>query len=82
MIYEGAKDFTTVNGRVTVTDQKGNEVYIKLDSPDPRHAFCSVCSFKNTGKTLDLIKEELYFSGHREADKHFGFGFRWTRGSK
>ena len=70
------------NGRVTVTDQKGNEVYIKLDSPDPRYAFCSVCSFKNTGSTLDLIKEELYFSGHSEADRHFGFGFRWSKGSK
>ncbi len=82
MIYEGAKDFTTVNGRITVTDQKGNEVYIKLDSPDPRYTFCSVCSFKNTETALDLKKEELYFSGHPEADKHFGFGFMWKKGSK
>lgn len=28
-IYEGAKNFTTVNSRVTVTDQKGNEVYCR-----------------------------------------------------
>ncbi len=82
MIYEGAKDFTQVNGRVTITDQMGNEVYIKLDSPDPRYGFCSVCSFKNTVQGLVLTKEELYFSGHREADRHFGFGFRWTKGSK
>ena len=82
MIYEGAKNFTTVNGRITVTDQKGNEVYIKLDSPDSKYTFCSACSFKNTGTTLDITKEELYFSGHREADKHFGFGFSWRRGSK
>lgn len=82
MIYKGAKNFTTVNGRIIVTDQKGNEVYIRLDSPDPRYTFCSVCSFKNTGTTLDLIKEELYFPGHREADKHFGFEFNWTKGSK
>jgi tellurite resistance protein TerA len=82
MIYQGAKNFTTVNGRITVTDQKGNEVYIKLDSPDPRYTFCSVCTFKNTGTALDLKKEELYFSGHPEADKHFGFGFSWKKGSK
>ncbi len=82
MIYEGAKDFTTVNGRITVTDQKGNEVYIKLDAPDPRHTFCSACTFKNRGTTLELTKEELYFSGHPEADKYFGFGFSWTKGSK
>ena len=82
MIYKGAKNFTTVNGRIKVTDQKGNEVHIKLDSPDPKYAFCSACSFKNTGTSLDITKEELYFSGHSEADKHFGFGFSWTRGSK
>ena len=82
MIYEGAKDFTTVNGRVTVTDLKGNEVFIKLDAPDPRYAFCAVCSFTNTGGSLDLRKDELYFAGHRDADRHFGFGFHWTRGSK
>lgn len=82
LIYEGAKNFTTVNGRVTVTDQKGNEVYVKLDSPDPRYGFCAVCTFKNTGGALELKKEELYFPGHREADQHFGFGFRWQRGSK
>ncbi|SLM29406.1 putative Tellurium resistance protein terA [Desulfamplus magnetovallimortis] len=82
MIYKGAKNFTTVNGRVTVTDQEGNEVYIKLDAPDPRYAFCAACSFKNTGSGLDLTKEELYFSSHREADRHFGFGFDWVKGSK
>jgi len=82
MIYKGAKDFTTVNGRITVTDQKGNEVYIKLDAPDPKYTFCSVCSFKNTGSALDLKKEELYFSGHPDADKRFGFGFSWKKGSK
>ncbi|NWH04796.1 TerD family protein [Desulfobacter latus] len=81
-IYKGAKDFTTVNGRVTVRDHKGNEIYIKLDSPDPRHAFCATCSFTNTGESLDLRKEELYFPGHQDADKHFGFGFRWKRGIK
>ncbi len=82
MIYEGAKNFTTVNGRIMVTDQKNNQVYIKLDSPDPKYTFCSACSFKNTGTTLDITKEELYFPSHREADNHFGFGFRWTVGSK
>lgn len=81
-IYKGANDFTTVNGRVTVRDQKGNEIYIKLDSPDPKHAFCATCSFTNTGASLDLRKEEFYFPGHRDADRHFGFGFHWTRGSK
>ncbi len=82
MIYQGAKNFTEVNGRVMVKDHKGNEIYIKLDAPDPRYGFCAVCSFKNIGRSLDLTKHELYFASHKEADKHFGFGFEWVKGSK
>jgi len=82
MIYEGAKDFTTVNGRVTIKDKSQNEILVKLDSPNPNYNFCVACSFKNTGSNFELTKEELYFGGHPEADKHFGFGFKWKAGSK
>jgi tellurite resistance protein TerA len=29
-----------------------------------------------------ITKEERYFGGHEEADRAFGFGFRWRAGSK
>jgi len=83
MIYEGAPDFSSVNGRLTIIDPKGNEVLIPLNAPDPRICFCAAASFRNTGNHLDLIKEEKYFlNGHKEADQHYGFGFKWTTGSK
>ncbi|WP_163836708.1 TerD family protein [Spartinivicinus ruber] len=82
MIYEGARDFTTVNGRLTIIDHYNNEINIKLDAPNPNLTFCAACCFQNTGNTFDLRKEELYFKGHQEADNHFGFGFTWRRASK
>lgn len=82
MIYEGAKDFTTVNGRLTIKDQQHNEITIRLDASSPRLTFCVGCRFKNTGSAFDLAKEERYFTGHQEADRHYRFGFRWKAGAK
>ncbi len=83
MIYEGAADFSSVNGRVTIKDPKGNEIFIKLNAPDKGAPFCAAASFKKNGSSFDLVKEERYFSqGHKEADEYYGFGFKWQRGSK
>jgi tellurite resistance protein TerA len=82
LIYQGAKDFTSVQGRMTIRDHVGNEIFMRLDNPDRNRTFCSVCSFRKAGNTLEVIKEELYFQDHSYADHHFGFGFRWRAGSK
>lgn len=82
MIYEGAADFTSVNGRLSLKDDRGGEIAIRLGSPDPRRSFCAICLIEHRGDRVEITKEERYFTGHREADAHYGFGFRWTTGSK
>ena len=83
MIYEGASDFTSVNGRLTIKDPKGNQIFIRLNAPDPSVRFCVAASFKKNGSNFDLVKEEKYFKReHIEADEYYGFGFKWTSGSK
>lgn len=83
MIYKGADDFSTVNGRVTIKDPKGNEVFIRLNAPDLKSPFCVAASFKKNGSHFDLVKEEKYFAkGHKQADEYYGFGFQWTKGRK
>lgn len=81
-IYEGAGNFTDVNGRVLLRDGAGNEITIRLDSPDARKTFCAICTLRHTGDALEVTKEERYFQHHGEADKQYGFGFRWKAGSK
>lgn len=81
-IYEGAGNFTDVHGRVLVKDSLGNEITINLDAPDTGKTFCAICTLENTGDALRVTKEERYFRHHGEADDVFGFGFRWTSGSK
>lgn len=82
LIYEGSQNFTTVNGRLTIRDQAGNEIFIKLNNPDAQRTFCAICTIKKVGQSIVITKEERYFRGHRDADKHYGFDFRWTKGSK
>lgn len=83
LIYEGAKDFTSVNGRMTIRDQStGQEIFMRLNNPDPDLSFCAVCTIRRVGDQVEITKEERYFSDHSYADKHFGFGFRWTAGRK
>ncbi len=81
-IYGGASDFTSVGGRLTITDGSGDEISIRLDSPDRNLNFCAICTVRTSGQSVEITKEEQYFRGHREADKRFGFGFRWGKGSK
>ncbi|MFN3200810.1 MAG: hypothetical protein ACE366_20595 [Bradymonadia bacterium] len=41
-----------------------------------------MCQITTRGDDIEITKEERYFPTHLECDRHFGFGFRWTAGSK
>lgn len=82
MIYEGAGDFTSVGGHMTIKDQEGNETLVELNNPDANRTFCSICTLTSTGSAVTITKEERYFRGHQDADGYYQFGFRWSAGSK
>jgi len=83
LIYEGTANFATVNGRLVIKDDVGTEILIKLDNPDPSQRFCAVALIERAPSgSLDIVKEERYFPGHRFCDEAFGFGFQWTKGQK
>lgn len=82
MIYEGTANFSTVNGRLKIKDDAGSEILIPLNSPDSRKQFCAVAMIKKEGNSIRIVKEERYFQDHEECDRVYGFGFRWSVGSK
>ena len=82
MIYEGANDFVEVGGRMTLHDAAGGETLIRLSAPERGRTFCVVASLRSAADRVVITKEERYFSDHQEADRAFGFGFRWQAGSK
>jgi tellurite resistance protein TerA len=82
LIYEGTANFSAVDGRLTIRDDTGTEILIRLDAPDPRQLFCAVAMIERQQGRLEIVKEERYFPGHRQCDEHYRFGFRWAPGSK
>jgi tellurite resistance protein TerA len=82
-IYEGARNgFQEVEGRLKMTDPAGNEITLSLNNPDAKRTFCAVALIQKIGGEISIRKEELYYEHHGQADQHFGFGFRWSAGSK
>jgi tellurite resistance protein TerA len=82
-IYEGARNgFQEVEGRMKMTDPAGNEITLALNNPDSKRTFCAVAMIQKIGSEISISKEELYYEHHGQADGHFGFGFRWSAGSK
>lgn len=81
-IYEGTSDFTRVGGELTLTDPRGSQVTVRLSNPDMQRTFCAIALVENYGGNIKITKEERYFSDHADCDQHYGFGFRWSAGSK
>lgn len=82
LIYEGAKDFNSVNGRMFFKISNGDEVSLELDNAGADKAFCAAAMIENLGGELSIRKEARYFNGHSDADAHYRFGFTWKAGSK
>jgi tellurite resistance protein TerA len=82
MIYEGTANFSAVNAVLTITDEKRNQIVIPLNAPDSARTFCAVALIQGHGDSISITKDEIYFSGHADCDKRYGFGFRWVAGSK
>ena len=82
LIYQGAKDFQSVDGRMTFQISNGEQVHIRLNNPDRNCPFCAAAMISNIGSQVSIIKEERYFQGHQFADKYYKFGFQWRAGSK
>jgi tellurite resistance protein TerA len=81
-IYEGAPNWESAKGVVTVKQQNGADIIIRLDNPDKGKIMCGLIKIENKNQQLVVTKLEKYFGGHKELDKAYGFGFNWTAGRK
>lgn len=81
-IYEGAPSWAEANAAVSIRVPGQPELAALLDSHSDRQGMCAVAMLENEGGQLKATKLVEYFSGHREMDQRYGFGFRWAKGSK
>lgn len=81
-IYEGAANWAATDGVATVSVEGGDSVEVRLTDGEDRHTMCAVCLLENDGGRIKATKLAEYFRGHSEMDRRYGWGFRWTAGSK
>ncbi len=81
-IYEGISRWTEADGVVTIQQQDGPEIIVRLDEPDNRRTMCAIAMIRNVGDTFSIEKVVQYFSGHKEMDLAFNWNMRWTAGRK
>ena len=81
-IYEGVANWAKTDGVVRIRTPDQPEIEIRMDAAGSNERFCVVALLENNNGSLGISKEVNYFSGHSHADKHYGFGMRWQKGSK
>ena len=81
-IYEGAPSWSKADGVVSLKVPGQPELITRLDSHSDHHTMCAVALLENAGGAIQVSKMVDYFPSHVEMDQRFGFGFRWTQGSK
>ncbi|MEU1477962.1 tellurium resistance protein [Streptomyces sp. NPDC005760] len=86
-IYEGAADFRTLGGIVTISAPSGTW-RIHLDDSPAGATSCAIALLTPGKDTLDLRREVRWFtarppsSNQQLIDRAYGFGFEWVPGVK
>lgn len=82
-IYEGAANWAEVDGMVTLKQENGPDIEVRLDEHRKGKRMCAIALIENEkNQTLSVKKVVEYFAGHREVDKAFNWGMTWSAGSK
>ena len=82
-IYEGVTNWSEADGVVTIKQQGGPEIIVRLDEHNNRKGMCAIAMIRNVGdQTFSIEKLVEYYSGHRELDQAHNWGLRWEAGSK
>lgn len=81
-IYEGVPNWSSTDGRVRIDISGNPEIETCLSGSDNSLAMCAIARLSNVDGNLRIERLDRYFHGHRDMDHAFGWGFRWTSGSK
>jgi tellurite resistance protein TerA len=86
-IYKGAPNWAATDGVVTINMPDQPPIEVRLDQGG-NQMMCAIAMIENRSGSLQFTKLEEYFSqqgresAHQLMDRRFGFGLRWTTGTK
>ena len=81
-IYDGAPNWKTTDGVVTVTMPDQPPIEVRMTDGRDNMRLCGVVLLENSGGSLKATRVVDYFRDQSELDKAFGWGLNWRAGSK
>ncbi len=81
-IYSGIPNWQATDAVVRLEISGQPEIETRLSEGSNALPMCAIARLRTTGNDLRIERLDRYFSGHREMDRAFGWGFSWKAGSK
>lgn len=82
-IYEGAANWQTANGVVTLRYPGNEDIIVRMDEYNNARRMCAIALLENNGGDgFSVEKQVTFFDGHAQMDKAYGWGLRWVPGRK
>ncbi|MNC10793.1 Tellurium resistance protein [compost metagenome] len=82
-IYEGITNWSEADALVTIKQQGGPEIEVRLDEHNNNKGMCAIAMIRNQNdETFSVERLVEYFGGHQELDQYYNWNLRWEAGSK
>lgn len=82
-IYEGVANWQQADATVTIKYPGAEDIIVKMDTFHSSQTMCGLALFENQNdQTFSVEKIVQFYPGHRELDKAFHWGLKWTTGRK
>lgn len=81
-IYEGAPNWQTTDGVITLYIPGEAPIEVRLSEEGGSKGMCAIALLENVGGSVRVNRKVEFFKGHSDMDKAFGWGMRWSAGSK
>ncbi|AIQ57547.1 TerD family protein [Paenibacillus borealis] len=82
-IYEGITNWSQADALVTIRQQGGPEIEVRLDEHNNNKGMCAIAMIRNQNdETFSVERLVEYFAGHEELDHRYNWNLRWEAGSK
>ncbi|WP_240500007.1 TerD family protein [Sphingomonas montana] len=81
-IYDGVPNWQATDGVVTVTMPGQPPIEVRMTEGRNAKRLCGVAMIENDRGALKATRIVEYFTDQQALDRRFGFGLRWTAGSK
>lgn len=81
-IYEGAPNWKQTDGVVTLHIPGQPDIEVRLNDEGGQHGSCAIALLENIDGAVQVSRRVDFHRGHSAMDKAYGWGMRWTSGSK